>query len=109
MWSVLRNFGIKSDTFRLSMFASMGVTLIYSLTNSAFKIQRDFIVRLGANVTFSNVVGTSMGFSRFLSSNSKIFGIYAGFIQGVGDICGKIKVVHVDLNYVVYLLVPMST
>jgi len=45
----------------------------------------------GANVTFANVVGTSMGFSRFLSSNSKMYSIIAGMFQGAGDIFGLTK------------------
>lgn len=56
-----------------------------------------FDLYAGANVTFANVVGTSMGFSRFLSLNSKMYSVIAGMFQGTGDIFGLIEQFYFDL------------
>lgn len=40
------------------------------------------------NMTFMSVMGASMGFSMYLSDNSKKYAPLSGFVQGFGEIVG---------------------
>lgn len=42
----------------------------------------------GLNVTFLSVLGASMGFSKYLSANSKEYAPLSGFVQGFGEFAG---------------------
>lgn len=52
----------------------------------------------GMNLTFMSIIAASLGFSSYLSENSKKYAPLSGVMQGVGELLGKCLMIYSTKN-----------